>query len=102
MNSIGVPLIGDVIVETCPPFLYTLIINELSISQHAGAAPFPWHNPCSGFELGRSPMKVVESPRPVRWKNRISWMQDNIAFIGPSFPPIASSSRDIMIWLILS
>jgi hypothetical protein len=40
-NLISIPLICDANVETCPPFLYTLIMRELSISQHARAAPLP-------------------------------------------------------------
>ncbi len=79
-----------------------LIMIELSIIQHVGAAPFPWHRPCSGSELGHPPINVSESPWSVRWKNLICWMGESMVLMGSSLPPIARRRRNMTIWLIWS
>ena len=48
------------------------------------------------------PMKVVESPCPVRWKNFMICIGYRSAVIMPTLPGIAKRRNAIMIWLILS
>ena len=52
-------------------FFYSITKTELSMSHAAGAAPFPWHNPCKILIMS-PPMEEDGSPHPVHKKNFIS------------------------------
>ena len=49
------------------------MIQMLTTAHPAGDAPLPWQSPCVFIERVEL-AKSVESPKPVRRKNFISWM----------------------------
>ena len=92
-----VRVIGDASLHPNPSDLYARTMIALRTSHAAGDAPLPWHIPCM-IRRGSPPIKVVDSPQPVRRKNFIIWMERSMAAMTPVCTPRARNSKAMMEW----